>query len=100
MKRTYRIIKLWIFDRIKLAKKLKFYNEVYNRVLTLDQKLHNKSVEESIRQRDTEYENYIADCNNKREQFKIDNPNHPFADSMFMPVRSKKQIIAIKYVTG
>jgi hypothetical protein len=67
-------------------------------MLTTEQIMHNAMFDEEIRQADEEHRVYVEDLDRKRERYTAEHPDDPYAHLMYIPIKSKRTVIGIRYV--
>lgn len=101
MKRLYRIFKIKQAGKLPLCKRISKYGYILREFyapLPKWQVEHNAAVDREIEQAEREHQEYIKDCEEKNKQFVKDNPDNPYAHLFHLPLKPKRQIIAIRYV--
>lgn len=57
-----------------------------------------RPIEVAIKERDNEYQQYLDGLAKQKEDFIKINPDFPYIDCMFLPVRSPRMIVEIRHM--
>src|SRR4051812_46692619 len=101
MKRLYRIFKIKQAGKLPLCKIISKYGYILREFYTPLPKWqleHNTAVDREIEKAEMEHQEYIKGCEEKNREFVKNNPDNPYAHLFHLPVKSKRHIIAIRYV--
>ena len=101
MKRLCRIFKIRKAGKLPLCKRISKYGYILREFyapLPKWQIEHNAALDREISEAEREHQEYLKECEEKRQQFIKENPDNPYGHLFYMPVKSKRQVIGIRYV--